>query len=69
MQDSTRIGAAYEAMHLRVQREQRGRGLRYLSAGVGIALGFFMVAHLFGELGARVAADVARAQTEACGAC
>lgn len=69
MRDSTRIGSAYEAMHLRVAREQRGRGLRYLTAGAAIALGLFMVTHLLGELGARVSADVARAATENCGAC
>lgn len=69
MRDSTRIGSAYEAMHMRAVQESRARGMRYLAAGFAIALGLFMVAHLFGELGARVAADVSRAQIERCGAC
>lgn len=69
MRDQTNIGAAYEAMHARWVREQRGRGLRYLAMGFGVALITFMVAHLLGDLGARVAADVARGAAEYCGAC
>ena len=69
MLDHTSIGAAYAKMHTRWQREQRNRGAALVGAGFGLALGLFMVAHLLGDLGARVAADVARGATEYCGRC
>ena len=60
--DRPSIPAAYAAMHRRHAAAQRARAFRLIGAGLGLAFAAFMVWHLAGDLGARVAAS-------ACGAC
>jgi len=61
MRDSTRIGLAYAIMNTSQDWWRLRAILRATPACVGAALVVFMAAHLLGDIGARVAAGLDRA--------
>lgn len=63
------IAARYEEMHARADFDRRARVAKAWVTGIACAALVALAAHLLGDLGARVSADIATAAAASCGAC
>lgn len=63
------IAARYEEMHARDDFDRLAHGAKAWVTGIACAALVALAAHLLGDLGARVSADIATAAAASCGAC